>query len=214
MADLDLVPHDYRRYQSFRGRLRLFAVVWLTLALGIGLARAGIAYAIEHRIDELSTLRELRNRESVQQARIAELSHFQTSARQRIAILQGLRGSLASRDLFLTVDRSLSGDIWFQEWKFRRAGEVVDHGPEAVHAGYFIVIPDLDPKEGEKAWRVDTHMELRAQAASHTTLSSFVSRLVEQDTVNQVRILNTQTRRYTGSDVVDFELAVVLETRP
>ena len=56
-------------------------------------------------------------------------------------------------------------------------------------------------------------MEIQGQAVDHGALADFVRRLAAQRLVRDVRLLDTQTRRYTEVQVVDFRLAVVLAAR-
>ena len=116
--------------------------------------------------------------------------------------------------MFAVIDRASDGRVWFSEWTFRRAGELVESDPQAIRAGYFIVLPrEAKRDEREKAWLMRTHMEIRAQAVDHSTLASFARRLVEQPEIEEVRVLNTRSRPTASTDVVDFELAVVVRTR-
>jgi 16S rRNA G527 N7-methylase RsmG len=55
-------------------------------------------------------------------------------------------------------------------------------------------------------------MEIRAQAADHSALASFVRELVEQPEVEDVKVVNTRVHRYTSAQVVSFELAVVIKS--
>jgi hypothetical protein len=59
---------------------------------------------------------------------------------------------------------------------------------------------------------MDTHMEIRGQAVDHSTLAQFVSRLLDQPRIEQVRVVNTRVRPLAAVEVVDFELAVVVRT--
>jgi hypothetical protein len=56
-------------------------------------------------------------------------------------------------------------------------------------------------------------MELTAQARDHSALAGFVRRLGEQEEIESVRVLNTEVRSVSASEVVDFELAIVVQGR-
>ena len=212
MAEIDLVPADYRRLLKLRGRLRTFAVLYLGVMVSLGTARAGIGYGVQTRGQEIERLEAARALEQDHQRQLEALREENAEAAKRLRILTGLRGGIAAKDMFLVIDRATDGNVWFLDWKFRRAGEVVENDPAAVQTGYFIVLPVEERDAREKAWLMRTHMEIRARALDHSTLAAFVRRLVGQPEIEEVRVLNTRTRRYTRAEVVEFELAVVVRT--
>ena len=83
---------------------------------------------------------------------------------------------------------------------------------KAVQTGYFVVVPLDEPNRPNRAWRMDTHMEIHGQAVDHSTLARFVSQLLDQPRIEQVRVVNTRVRPFATIEVVDFELAVVVRT--
>lgn len=212
MAEIDLVPGDYRRARQLGRRLRLFGVVYLGVLIALGAARIGLAYAVRERGRAVAELQAAEAEARTHQQRLQELQSERDTGRKRLAILSGLRGGVGMREIFLAVDGALDGEIWFLDWKFRRAGELVEQGPKTVRAGYFIVVPKEERDDREKAWLMETHMEIRAQAADHATLASFVGRLLDQPRIETVRVLNTRVRRYVSSELVDFDLAIVVRT--
>ena len=114
--------------------------------------------------------------------------------------------------MFVSMDSALDKSVWFVDWTFRRAGELVDEDEKGVQTGYFLVIPIEAEDEPNRAWRMETHMEILGQARDHSTLASFVSRLLDEPRIAQVRIVKTHVREVAAVEVVDFELAVVVRT--
>jgi hypothetical protein len=55
-------------------------------------------------------------------------------------------------------------------------------------------------------------MTIQGQARDHSALSGFVRRLFEQTEIDDVRIRRTSLNRSNQSGVVDFDLAIVLNT--
>ena len=214
MAEIDLIPTDYRRDLQVLGWLRTLGFFFLGLVGVLAVALAGLEYATRLAQAELEQLQSAEAAAIGQRAQLARLESEQADLRKRLDLLNALHHGTSARQMFVAVDRSLDGRVWFMDWKFRRAGELVAREPEAVHAGYFLVVPDLEQTGVEKAWLMQTHMEIRAQARDHTALADFVSRLVKQPEVAEVRVLQTQVREYTSSQVVDFELAVVVREGP
>jgi Tfp pilus assembly protein PilN len=214
MSDLDLIPLDYRRSRRAGTWWRWGALAYAVVTLSLG----GSWLEIERRADEkargLAKLEEGQRVAAQQQARIDVLTRERRSLEQRILALSRLRGGVAAVDMFETLDRALDSGVWFLDWRFRRAGEWADAPPEAVERGYFIVVPAGEGGEKEsRAWRMETHMELTAQARDHSALAGFVRRLGEQEEIESVRVLNTEVRSVSASEVVDFELAIVVQGR-
>ena len=96
-------------------------------------------------------------------------------------------------------------------YEFRRAGTVAPEGPRTVDTGYFVVVPSGE-SDRTPEWHARTHMTVHGQARDHGTLSRFVRSLFERREVRDVRLQRSALRRYTAASVVDFELAVVLDT--
>lgn len=213
MNEIDLVPGHYRRLQRVRSTLHRLALAVALVAVLAGGARAGLRYAIETEQGELSRLRTVRSGLLSQKARIQQLELERGGLERELAILEQLRGGVAARETLLAVDRALNGNVWFQSWAFRRAGEWSEEEPESTQTGYFIVVPPEARDGTERAWRLDSHMEIHAQAADHSALAAFVRALVEQPEVSDVRVVSTRVHRYTSGQVVSFELAVVLRNR-
>ena len=168
---------------------------------------------MRHRSHELAQLQAALARERSQQGQLEQLRQDRDAAQKRLMILTGLRGGIAAVDMFAVIDRAVDANVWFLDWRSRRAGELVENDPERVHTGYFIVLPLDKRDEREKAWLMETHMEIHAQARDHSSLAGFVRRLVEQVEIEEARVLSTSTRRQGQAEVVDFEIAVVVRTR-
>jgi hypothetical protein len=187
-------------------------VVAALVLVFVGVAKAGLVQGIQIKQNELGRLRTVKTGLLSQKAQVKALEFERSDLERQLAILSGLRGGAAAKQTLLAVDRALNGNVWFVSWSFRRTGELVDEAPETVNTGYFIVVPAESRDEPERAWRLRSHMEIRAQAASHSALASFVRQLVDQPEVEDVKVVNTRVHRYTNAQVVSFELAVVIKS--
>lgn len=216
MAELDLIPSDYRRLRALRRWLVRAAVAYAVLFAGFGLCRTALALGVRSRSQQLELLDAALAREQSQQARLAALQQERAAAQQKLQILEGLRGGVAAVDVFQVIDRAAEPSVWFLDWKFRRAGEIVEKDPIRVQTGYFIVLPpelNAPSETRERGWLMQTHMQIHARARDHSSLAGFVRRLVEQPEIAEARVLNTSTARQGAAEVIDFELAVVVRTR-
>jgi hypothetical protein len=212
MAEIDLIPTDYRKRIWLRGRAR--AVVAVTLVLGLlQLATAGL---IHYRSGTLDTrVAALESRQAITRQQHAKLALLDTTRKElesRLALLAGLRGGAAARTMFEAVDRALvKNEIWFLDWEFNRDGSVVEPPGQTASNGYFIIIPAGKDAKKSAAWKIDTNMRIRGQASDHSALSRFVRRMYQQPEIQDVRIINTVLA--TNSRNVNFNLAVTVNTR-
>ncbi len=194
------------RWAGRMGRFSLALVVLLFASAGL------LGYLTQEtraRISELQTRKAISTQ---QRAELEALRAEKTRLEQQMRLLNGLRSGTAARTMFRTVDRALEGDgVWFERWGFRRAGTPVARAPEGKHTGYFIVVPSGRREDEPQTWQIETHMSIQGQALDYAALSGFVSRLIKQAEIQDVRVLKTGLRRVVGVNVVDFEIAVTVQ---
>ena len=213
MSDIDLIPQAYRtwRWQSRWLKRTVFVLAGLLGALMSGTLVLGVATAnAQSRVEAIQRMRAVT---AQQQADLGLLSEEKAELERQFDVLLGLRSGAAAGDMFVTIDRALtSDDVWFLDWQFQRAGIVVGEEVKTVNSGYFIVVPDGADQPAADKLRVRTNMTIRGQSLDHSALSDFVRRLFAQPEIDDVRIRRTSLIRRNQADVVDFELAVVINT--
>lgn len=211
IATIDLIPASYREECRARRLLKwslpLFALLIgaiVTLRVSIGLQGAALD-------EELAKLRADINYGTEQQGRYSELNGVRDVLAQRLRALEGLRGGLPARRMFVAIDEASNGDTWLRRWAYRRRGEIVEPDGQAVHAGYLIIVtPTAGSGSSNKTWRLDTHMEITGSALSHTAIADFVERLARRSDIADARILRTGSRKEAGREIIDFDLAVTV----
>jgi len=213
MNDIDLIPQAYhtRRWQS---RWIVFAAI--SLGGLVALLVSG-SLAVDAATDNARTkVAELQRQQTItaqQRADLEELGSEKADLEGQFRLLSGLRSGAAAEKMFVTVDRALTGDdVWFLSWQFQRAGVVVEGEARTVNTGYFIVVPEGADQAAGEDLQVQTHMTIQGQARDHSALSGFVRRLFEQAEIDDVRIRRTSLNRSNQSGIVDFDLAIVLNT--
>jgi len=213
MSDIDLIPSDYRFQQWQRRTLKLLgtgcgAIVASTV-LGAG-ALGHATASIQRQVTELEAQREVTGQ---QRSELEALSGRQAEFEQQLTLLEGLRSGAAADTMFLTIDRALADHtVWFTRWQFQRAGVLVGEEQAGVQTGYFIVVPEGARDDDGDAWQVETRMMIQGQALDHAALSQFVDGLFAQPEIVDVRVQRTSLRGYTQRSVVDFDLAIVLNS--
>ncbi len=213
MSDIDLIPQAYhtRRWQS---RWIVYTAVSLAGLVGIIVSGSlAIDAATDNARTKVAALQRQQTITTQQRADLEKLGSEKADLEGQFRLLSGLRSGAAAEKMFVTVDRALTGDdVWFLKWQFQRAGVVIDGEDRTVNTGYFIVVPDGVDQADADDLRVQTHMTIQGQARDHSALSGFVRRLFEQTEIDDVRIRRTSLNRSNQSGVVDFDLAIVLNT--
>ena len=213
MAEIDLIPSDYRRWLDQRRLLRDFAIFVAVIA---ALIVAASEWSRIQTVDARDRAAQLRTNNAIsqqQQQQLEQLRNQQAEFRRQLSLLRGLRAGAAIEDIFAIIDQSIvEGDLWFVDWSFRRAGVIVNGEQRGVETGYFIIAdPDA---EGGGNFEVETHMSIHGQARDHQALSNFVRALFEQRHISDVSVQKTSRVDYGGGSVVDFNLTVVLASEP
>ncbi len=213
MAELDLIPQDYRNWLKQRVMFRQYLVVFAVLNVVV-LASSGVLAQMSKSAQ--GTVRDLQSQSAIteqQQVQLEQLREQQTEYERRWSLLRGLRAGAAVEDIFQIIDRSLTNnDLWFVDWRFRRAGVVVDGETQDVETGYFMIVLEDGNYNDNTEWQVETHMTVNGQARDHQALSTFVRALFEQDSIRDVSVQKTSLTDYATGRVVEFELTIVLNS--
>lgn len=213
MSEIDLIPSDYRSRRWQWWALKMFAigcsVIVATTVLGAG-ALSHSTSRIQQEATELEAQREVTGQ---RRAELDMLSGRQVELEQQLAVLEGLRGGAAAVTMSVTIDRALADHrVWFTRWQFERAGVLVYEEQASVHTGYFVVVPEGERDGRGSVSQVETHMMIQGQAVDHAALSEFIDGLFAQPEIVDVRVQRTSLRRYPQTSVVDFDLAIVLNS--
>ena len=213
MAELDLIPQDYRNWLKRRDMFRQYIIAFVILNVLV-LASSGVLAQMSK--SAMATVRDLQSQSAIteqQQVQLEQLREQQAEYERRWSLLRGLRAGAAVEDIFRIIDRALtSNDLWFIDWQFRRAGVVVDGETRDVETGYFLIVLEDGSYSGNAEWQVETHMTVNGQARDHQALSNFVRALFEQDSIRDVSVQRTSLIDYAGGRVVEFELTIVLNS--
>ncbi len=213
MAEFDLIPEDYRIRLQRERWLKRFGFALLGLVTLHAAGYGTLVYAKGLVTSEVEKLQEMRTITKQQTAELVKLREQKEQYEYQWRLLTGLRSGTTAERMFSTIDRALTGDeLWFLNWRFRRAGVSVDPDQKGLNSGYFVVMPKEQQHSDSQAWQIETHMEIRGQALDHSALSRFVKSLFEQPEIHNVRVLKTSLRRYPVTSVVDFDLAVVVNS--
>ena len=213
MIDIDLIPTDYRRNLWLRRCLFVFGSACVALVAVSTMSHFALGHVVTGVNDDIRVLQAQQKITTQQQEELARREAKKKNYEDQLVLLEGLRSGTAAEKMFITIDRALQGnDVWFLDWEFKRAGEVVDEAPKTVNTGYFIVVPAGEGQQKAETWRIDTQMTIHGEARDHAALSRFVRQLMEQPEIQDARVIRTASRGQGDSRVVNFEMAVIVNS--
>ncbi len=212
--DIDLIPSDYRRARWLRRWSRQMIAAAGVATVACLLSFGVLQWQAARLQQEVAALEKQRAVTNQQRTDLEELSGRKTSLNQQLSMLNSLRSGAPARSVFTAIDKALAdAEIWFLNWQFKRAGVILPEGQSGgVETGYFIVIPEGRAADQNEDWMVETHMRITGQARNHETLSRFVNGLYQQPTVVEVSVQKTERRERNSVAVVEFDLAIVLNS--
>lgn len=213
MADMDLIPADYRNWLAKRSLVQrlatVFAIANLLLIVGATWLHLSVASATRT-LQELTSANALAQQ---QQTQLQALQDKQAEFEKQIAVLNGLRAGAAISDIFAVIDRSIvEGDLWFQDWSFRRAGVVVNGERREIETGYFIIVSENGDAAPGQDLAIATQMTIHGQAKDHQALSTFVRALFAQSDIRDVNVQKTAQVLIANQRVVDFIVTIELNS--
>jgi cell division protein FtsB len=212
MNEMDLIPPDYRSWLEKRAMLRRFASVLGTLSAVLLIAAGWLHYSVGTATKTLQELTAANALAQQQQQQLQALQDKQSEFEKQIAILNGLRAGAAIDEIFAVIDRSMvAGDLWFEDWSFRRAGVIVNGEKRGIETGYFIIVAESG-EAIDQDLAVATHMTIHGQAKDHQALSTFVRALFAQSDISDVNVQKTSQVLVANQRVVDFVLTVELNS--
>lgn len=213
MADIDLVPNDYRDWLAKRELLKSASLILLALAVVV--VSMGEIFGRKVRSFETAAA-EMRAANAIthqQEQELEDLSSREAEYQRHWSLLRGLRAGAAVDDIFAIVDKSLQADeLWFVDWEFRRAGVIVDGQQRGIETGYFVIVESDAGEQQEAVFQVETHMSINGQAKDHQALSRFVRALFAQEHIKDVSVKKTSRANFADGTVVDFDITVILNS--
>jgi len=211
MHEIDLFPDELRKKLLF---LRWFKLAGYSIVL-ISVVIVGAFFLVRQaneKIDqEIQLFQVQREITTANRKQLEQLNQQKKNLLQELNLLTGLRSGASAEQMFVTIDRAITGpDVWITSWKFRRAGTQVEDNTETVNTGYFIVIPKGSKNHKEEIWKIETNMKLLGQAIDHVAMSKFVLNLTQQPEIENVRIVNSRLTIVNQVKVVEFSLDIVV----
>jgi Tfp pilus assembly protein PilN len=186
MTDINLIPAEFRRRVALRQYISRFALTCMLALGGIAIARSGLGYLIWRDQADVVRIEAQQQRLQQGQTQVLAISQQRDVTEQQLATLDQLRGRDRVALFLRAVDSAYNGRIWLDSVHFVREHEA-DASLEFVQVA-----------------------ELHGHANTYSELAMFMQSLGTQPVVADVRLINT-TRTFSGSQVIDFSLALRMQ---
>ena len=212
--EIDLIPTRYRERLKIKQYCNLFLITFVLLVLLTVILSTHLNNKNTSIQSRMTTLKhEQTINQQLQQTYNALLSD-ERQLKKSLEILQGLQGGTPVHKTMRVIDRVLNKNIWFLQWSFKRTREFVKQLPKTLQKGYFITIPKENSAVGkQQIWKLESTMEIKGQARDHSSFSLFVRDLLNQEEIDDVKIIDTQMSPYDETQVLDFNIVIVINNQ-
>lgn len=208
MAEVDLIPADFRRRQGQRRRLQTAAWAFGCLVLVLLGARLWLGQALQGEKARLAALTTAENLILQQRQTVEQLKARRDRLQEHLTLLDTLRGGPKVEQLFVALDRAINEAVWVVSWQFLRAGEKAVSSPVKPANGYLVSASGAAtrPESGDNEIR----MTINGQALSHSALADFVNALQDQPEIREVKLQSTAEGPYRSGLAIAYELSVLV----
>lgn len=209
MTEFDLIPKDYRMRQVLRGRAKLGAGVFACLLIASAITYVGLGYLSNEMMVQIKTMKQQQSISAGQVNALKQLTDDRDELESQLSFLNGLRGGAEAPMMFVAIGRALAPEeVWFDSWEFQRAGSEVAPDQRIRTSAYVITMPPVAGASQQQLWMIETRMNIKGKAVDHAALSRFVSRLLDQREINDVKILGSQLN--SDGRFIQFNLVVTV----
>lgn len=208
MTDMDLIPDEFRRELARQRHRSRFMWASLILVGFLVVARATIGYMTWRDQTQVIALQQRQQALSQSQTEADSLRQQRLITQQQLAALNQLKGRDQVSQFMHSIDDAYLEHIWLDSVRFQRREGT---GTPATAEGVPAIARDSAVDTGDLAVLHDA--EMTGHASSHSELANFMQRLGAQPAVLNLRLINTETRSYTGVQVIDFRLALQMRSK-
>lgn len=205
MAEIDLIPADYRNRRVVARALRTVGVLVIGLTCACALAAETLRRSAHALRAELRTLQAEAVVLDARRAAIAELEATRAALETEATLLDGLRRDAALDAWLAAVADAAPAGVWFDSWKSERLGIPARTVPPGAED--YLLADAAAPPLAEA--RVRLEMTIAGDARDHAAVTSFVAQLGGTPGVREVRL--QRASREPGASGVGFELVVIAE---
>lgn len=207
MAEVDLIPYEFRRSQRRRESIKAWLSGYLLLLVLLLTAKLWLGSALRCEKREISTLQAEETALRQERQRLHELEKQRQLLLEHLGVLNFLRGGPRAEEMFVVIDRAINPAVWISGWKFLRTEEQVAGAPAPSNPAFTLLAKSesgADAQEEHKGPR----MEISGQALSHSNLADFVATLQEQQEIAEVKLQNAIEKPYLSGHAIFYQMTL------
>lgn len=201
MADIDMIPREYRDGVRVRRTLRLAGIALAVVVAAGALGGVGLRWRSAALERSAGVLEAAAARAQADNARAAQAQAERGRREQEQTVLRTLRrtGELAA--LAQGLDAALDDTVWLTELRVER-----DIQGAPANAAAAPLPEDTEaftaPGAANQAWRLRSSIEVSGQAASYDAVTAFLSALGRQPGITHLRLVASGAA--AGGQAIDF----------
>jgi len=212
MADIDMIPREYRDGVRVRRVMRLTGIALaLVVAAGV-LAGAGLRWRSAVLARSAATLQAVAAQAQADSARDARQQAERARREQDAATLRALRRQGEFAALAHGLDAAMSDAVWLTELRIERDIQALSGNADAAGAADATAeefsAPAVAPGTAARTWRLRSGIELSGQAASYDAAAAFLSALGRQSGIAGLRLVGSSTA--ADGQAIDFRASGAL----
>jgi len=212
MSEVDLIPEDYRQAMCLRRFTKFFFIVFGVVVLLVSFGKGLLSLLVAREKSATATLEASKTSVVSQRAELEKLRARQAELLEQLAVMESLREGLPTERMFQIINRAVNESVWFTSLKFKRALEGLSVIAPSTDPTFFRSTPRGEERENnEQQGRI--LLEISGQAVSHSALANLVKRLLDQQEIEDVHIVNTSTLHYPAGQVVAYHLLILINSR-
>lgn len=205
LAEIDLIPAEYRNRRTVHRALRRIGVLVLALICTGALTAEALRRSASAARAELRTLQAEAVVLDARRAAIAELQRAKAALEADAGLVAGLRRDAALGVWLAAAAAAAPEGLWFSSWRAERLGVPVAAVPPGGE-DYFLADGAAPPLESAG---VRLEIMIAGGALDHAAVTAFVAGLTGMRGIRDVRL--QRASRAPGTDDIEFELVAVAE---
>lgn len=194
MAEIDMIPRDYRDRLRVRRTLRATGIA-LALVAALGTAiHAGLRWRSTALDREIAALEAVAEQDRSDAEHNAALQTEQARRHRQGAVLRALRreGELAT--LAQSLEKAMTDQVWLTGLDIERNVQAANQG---APAGQDVVAEQLEAD----GWRLSSVVQLSGQAQNYRAVTAFLAALGRQPGIANLKLVGSSA---TDDQAVDF----------
>jgi len=216
MADIDMIPREYRDGVRVRRTLRL-AGIGLALVVAAGaLGGIGLRWRTAALERGIAALQASATQAQADSMRDAQQQAERMRKAQDLAVLRTLRRKGELTALAEGLDAALGDGIWLTELRVERDIQALSGAAAAAAAAdtaanegvEAFTVPGAAPAARTQTWHLRSSLELSGQATSYGAVTGFLSALGRQPGIAGLRLVSSSAA--AGGGTIDFRATGVL----